>query len=175
MQVATGHFNGAAGFPPVGVSYDIGEGLIHGAHNGTRLLCVKMQNLRGAFDGGAHQAERLRVALHLQLEEQLSMESALPIGEIHAVLCDCPSAGHLDTKQQGERQPSSLLNLVHQGGHFPGGETMSLYSPADNRKIQGAELRGLPVPMRGSQDDAGGQALCTIGAERWWMPQILRQ
>lgn|GEM_PF-4262009 len=103
------------------------------------------------------------------------MESALPTRGIHAVLCVCPSAGHLDTKKQGERQPASLLNLVRQGGHSPGGETMPLYSPADNLKIQGADFRGWPVPMRGSQDDAGCQALCTIGAERWWMPQILRQ
>jgi len=41
----------------------------------------------------------LRVALQLQLEEQLWMESALPAGGIHAVLCVCPSAGHLCTTQ----------------------------------------------------------------------------
>jgi len=29
VQVATGHFNRKAGFPPVGVTYDIGESLIH--------------------------------------------------------------------------------------------------------------------------------------------------
>ncbi len=71
VQVATSHFNGAAGFPPVGVTHDIGKGLIHGAHNGARLLLVKMQNLRRTLDSSAHQAERLRVALQLQLEEQL--------------------------------------------------------------------------------------------------------
>jgi len=31
-QVATGSLQWAAGFPPGSVSYDIGEGLIHGAH-----------------------------------------------------------------------------------------------------------------------------------------------
>jgi len=60
-----------------------------------------MQNLRGAFMAARTRPSACGVALHLQLGSKLSHGSALPIGEFTPCFVIGPSAGHLDTKQQG--------------------------------------------------------------------------
>ena len=74
--MAASYFDGLPSFALISMANDIGESLIHGTNNGAGFFFGEMKELGGAFDGGTHKSQRLRVALQLQLQEQLRMERA---------------------------------------------------------------------------------------------------
>ena len=53
----------------------VGQGLVHRAHHGAGISLREMNHFGGSLQGGAHQAERLRIALEVQPQQEFRSRS----------------------------------------------------------------------------------------------------
>src|SRR5208337_3023120 len=72
------------------------------------------------------------------------MEGALPAGGIHAVLCVCPSAGHLCTTQNLGMAVTRLLNLDYNGDTLPRVRRCHFIPSLTTEKFKERSWRGWP-------------------------------
>src|SRR5579859_7164033 len=73
LQLAAAHFNGESRPSAVSVAQYVGQRFIHRADDGARLGLLKVQHFGGPLNGGAHKAQRFRIALQLQFQKHFGL------------------------------------------------------------------------------------------------------